>query len=153
MARRGNKPTATVTKLVRGNPGKRPIAAVDEAPEGDLICPRAVSDNERARRYWDFYIAVTAPGHLRPVDGPLLARLCVCHAVADEASEKLYEHGLLVKAPKSDTAIQNPYLGIVGRQTEMIRKLASELCLTPSERNRSVNATRKEPDPAEAFFS
>jgi phage terminase small subunit len=82
------------------------------------------------------YLANVAPGHLSPIDGPLLARLCVALAYADEANEKIEELGMLVKAPHSGWAIQSPYLPVMNRQTEIARKLAAELALPPAQRNR-----------------
>jgi hypothetical protein len=101
-----------------------------------MLCPQAVARNERARAYWDMYLANAAPGHLTPMDAPLLARLCVSLAYADEANEKLEDLGLLVKAPHSGLAIQSPYFPVLNRQTEIARKLAAELALPPAQRNR-----------------
>ena len=82
------------------------------------------------------YLANSAPGHLSPIDGPLLARLCVALAYADEANEKLEDLGLLIKAPNTGLPLQSPYLPVLNRQTEIARKLAAELALPPAQRNR-----------------
>ena len=94
-----------------------------------MLCPQSVARNGRAQAYWNMYLTNAAPGHLTPIDAPLLARLCVALAYADEANEKLEELGLLVKAPHSGLAIQSPYLPVMNRQTEIARKLAAELAL------------------------
>ena len=101
-----------------------------------MLRPQVVDNNERARGYWDLYINSTAPGHLTPIDSPLLARLCMALAYADLANEKLEGAGLLVKAPNTGLPIQSPYLPVLNRQTEIARKLACELALPPSQRNR-----------------
>lgn len=100
------------------------------------MCPQAVQHNERAYAYWNMYLANAAPGHLTPIDAPLLARLCMALAYADEANEKIEVTGLLVKAPNTGLPIQSPYLPVLNRQTEMARKLAAELALPPAQRNR-----------------
>jgi hypothetical protein len=82
------------------------------------------------------YLVNAAPGHLSPIDGPLLARLCVALAYADEANDKIEELGLLVKAPNTGLPLQSPYLPVLNRQTEIARKLAAELALPPAQRNR-----------------
>ncbi len=82
------------------------------------------------------YLANAAPGHLSPIDGPSLARLCVALAYADEANEKIEELGMLVKAPNTGLPLQSPYLPVLNRQTEIARKLAAELALPPAQRNR-----------------
>src|SRR5690242_8016802 len=100
MAQRGRKPKPVVIKAAAGNPGKRSLATVVPTPRaGEMLCPQAVERNERARAYWTMYLANAAPGHLLPIDAPLLARLCMALAYADEANEKLEAMGLLVKAP------------------------------------------------------
>jgi hypothetical protein len=101
-----------------------------------MLCPQVVERNERARDYWAMYLAHAAPGHLTPLDAPLLARLVMALAYADEANEKIEVTGLLVKAPNTGLPIQSPYLPVLNRQTDIARKLAAELALPPAQRNR-----------------
>jgi hypothetical protein len=137
MAQRGRKPKPIAAKIAAGNPGKRPLSTLVPAPApGDMLCPQAVQRNERARAYWTMYLANAAPGHLSPIDAPLLARICVALAYADEANEKIEVMGLLVKAPNTGLPLQSPYLPVLNRQTEIARKLAAELALPPAQRNR-----------------
>ena len=100
------------------------------------MCPQVVQENERALGYWTMYLANVAPGHLSPIDAPLLARLCMALAYADQANESIEESGLVVNAPNTGFPIQSPYLAVLNRQTEIARKLAAELALPPAERNR-----------------
>jgi Phage terminase, small subunit len=137
MAQRGRKPKPVAAKIAAGNPGKRSLTTLVPPPRaGDMLCPQAVQRNERALAYWTMYLANAAPGHLSPMDGPLLARLCMALAYADEANEKIEATGLLVKAPNTGLPIQSPYLPVLNRQTEIARKLAAELALPPAQRNR-----------------
>src|SRR4029453_6267042 len=99
--------------------------------------PLEVRDTPRAAAYWDMYLASTAPGHLASVDAPLLARLCLALAYADEATAQVRVLGLLVKAPNTGLPIQSPWVAIMNRQTEIARKLAAELALPPARRRRS----------------
>ena len=83
------------------------------------------------------YLVSTAPGHLAPLDAPLLGRLCLALAYADEATAQVQAVGLLVKAPNTKLPIQSPWLAIMNRQTEIARKLAAELALPPAQRSRA----------------
>ena len=155
MAIRGNKPKPVADKMVRGNPGNRPLTTMVPPPKGgEMMCPLQVAKNAIARSYWDMFIDNAAPGHLVPLDAPLLARLCMCFARIDEA-ETAMGSNMLVKMPNSPTPQQSPLLGIINRQTEIARKLASELALPPAQRNRlgihdgGVAAD----DPAERYFT
>ena len=75
-------------------------------------------------------------------------------ARVDEA-ERLMGANMLVKAPNTGLPIQSPLLAIINRQTEIARKLASELALPPAQRNRlgihDGDAARD--DPAEQYFT
>lgn len=135
---RGQKPKSPDEKRAAGNPGKRTLLTAVPPPKcGDLLCPSAVANNARAAAYWSMYLSNAAPGHLAPIDAPLLGRLCMALSYADEANEKIEQTGLLVKAPNTGLPIQSPYLAVMNRQTEIARKLASELAIPPGQRNRA----------------
>jgi phage terminase small subunit len=153
MASPGRKPKPVALKLIQGNPGKRPLKTMVAPPKGgEILCPLTVQNNERARAYWDMYLANAAPGHLAPIDAPLLARLCLALAWADDAAGQMEASGMLVKAPHTGVPIQSPYMGIVNRQTEIARKLASELALPPAQRNRiGAFEAEKAASPWDAF--
>src|SRR6195952_1046230 len=137
MAQRGRKPKAVAAKIAAGNPGKRSLNTLVPPPRaGAMLCPQVVQRNGRAMAYWTMFLDNTAPGHLMPIDAPLLARLCMALAYADEANEKIETTGLVVKAPNSGMPLQSPYLPVLNRQTDIARKLAAELALPPAQRNR-----------------
>jgi len=153
MATVGRKPKTVAEKMLLGNPGKRPLKTLVPAPRrGTLICPVSVANNERAQVYWEMYLDNAAPGHLAPIDAPLLARLCLALAYADEATDKMHSSGMLVKAPNTGLPIQSPYMAIINRQTEIARKVAAELALPPAQRNRLGEHSADEADPVEHFF-
>jgi phage terminase small subunit len=137
LAQRGRKPKPIVSKVAAGNPGKRSLATLVPAPkDGAMLCPSVVDQNERARGYWQMFLANAAPGHLTPIDSPFLALLCTALARCDEATARIAESGLLVKAPNTGLPMQSPYLPVLNRQTDIARKLAAELALPPAQRNR-----------------
>ncbi len=155
MALRGRKPKPAAQKALAGNPGKRGLATLVPPPgAGEMLCPAALARNERALAYWTMYLDNAAPGHLTPMDAPLLARLCVALAYADEAHERIEATGLLVKAPNTGLPIQSPYLAVLNRQTEIARKLAAELALPPAQRNRVgiYDGRQHEPSPWDALL-
>ena len=155
MAIRGNRPKPVASKLIRGNPGHRPLTTIVPAPRnGTILCPLHVAADETAKAYWDMYLANAAPGHLAPLDAPLLTRLCMALARVDEA-ERLMGTNMLVKAPNTGLPIQSPLLAIINRQTDIARKLASELALPPAQRNRlgSHDGPAAADDPAEQYFT
>lgn len=133
---RGPKPKTIAERKAAGNPSKRPLTTLVPQPmEGAMLCPNEVANDGRAKGYWDMFLANTAPGHLRPLDAPLLARLCMCLSMADRASEEINKTGMLVKA-RNGLPTQNPYMAILNKQADMARKFMGELALPPAMRNR-----------------
>src|SRR5690349_17189675 len=102
MALRGIKPKPLAHKIAAGNACKRRLSAVVTQPAaGEMLSPQAGQQNERALGSWNRYLANVAPGHLSPIDAPLLARLCMALAYADEANEKIEGSGLVMSAPNT----------------------------------------------------
>lgn len=153
MAVRGRKPTTIAERMVTGRTTVRTMAtAVPAPPDGAMTCLDTVMANERTRAYWDHTLAAVAPGHLAPVDSPLLARYCMALARADEAELAMAETGMVIPAPNTGLLIQSPWLAIINRQAEMARKLAAELCLPPAQRNRVGIHKPALDDPAAQYF-
>lgn len=153
VAQRGRKPIPVADKAIRGNPGKRALATlVPEPKRGDLICPLAVASNQIAKTYWEHFLGSVAPGHLAPVDAPMLAMLCMCLARKDEAEQRMGS-GMIVRAPQTGVPVQSPWLAIINRQTVLAERLHAALALPPAERNRlGVHDEPKPGDRAEAYF-
>lgn len=162
MATRGRKPTPIELKLVRGNPGKRPLKAdarvlqqeqavlADEAPAMLL---------EEARPYWDHAISHAPRGLLRKLDVYLLAAWCNAAA--------RYEHNMRLAAksdvipvrgakfsgldPKDRPVMHNPFSTAARAYLKDMAMLASELGFTPSARAR-LGALETEAEPANPWL-
>ncbi len=154
MAQRGRKPKPVEAKVATANPGKRSFATLVPPPlAGEMLCPQPVARNDRARGYWAMYLANVAPGHLTPADAPMLARLCMALAFADQADDMIKTTGMVVKAPKTGLPIVSPYMYVLEKQTEIALKLASKLALTPAERHRvrAFGLSDERPSPWDAL--
>lgn len=146
MATRGRKPSPIELKLVRGNPGKRPLNAQakvlrqDEASTADrpsMLLEEAVS-------YWDYAFAYAPRSLIKKLDVYLLA------AWANAAAR--YEHNIRLAA-KSDVIpvrgmkladvpmahrpiMHNPYSAVARAYLKDMITLAAELGFTPAARSR-----------------
>lgn len=148
----GRKPTPVAEKILLGNPGKRPLTTLVPKPRGgSLACPEEVRSDPIALERWEHYTTTTATGHLMPVDGPLLAELCLTMSMLKSARENLKKTGDVVKTPTGQW-VQSPFLPIVNRQRDAVIKLASNLSLTVSERNRMGEHSGDDDDPTAHFF-
>ena len=147
MATRGRKPAPVELKLLRGNPGKRPInasAKVLNQEQAQLNDAAPVMLLDEARPYWDHAVANAPRGLLRKLDVYLLAAWCNAAA--------RYEHNIRMAA-KSDVipvrgaklagldvkdrpVMHNPFSAAARAYLKDMTMLAAELGFTPSARAR-----------------
>jgi len=148
----GRKPKPSALKKLHGQ--NRPSRRKEEPKprKGRLRPSPGIDAIKYAREYWDHYLRYAPLDMLKPVDGPLLERMCVALGRAREGDEHIARMGLIVRAPTkvltdrsgNKTEIpggwmQNPFLPIVNRATDIARKLAAELGLPVTARAR-INA-------------
>ena len=151
---RGRKPTPTKQRILRGNPGKRPLNGnepVYPSPgeEFDAI-PDDLQGNVLAASEWHRLAPMLRrTGHVAESDRTALIAMCLEWARYIEATKKIRELGMVVKAP-SGYPIVNPYLSIATKALAGCNKLWPELGLTPSSRSR-VNATDAKSGNADPF--
>lgn len=144
--RRGGKPVPRVLKKLHGTLQPCRRRNEPEAPAGELIPPEQLGRLRFGMDYWQ-HLTTTAPfGVLKPVDVPLLFRLCCALALAHAAMDHVIAEGQIIVIGQEKDAdgnilkpgfrTQNPYLPVVNRQTEIARKLAAELGLPVAARSR-----------------
>lgn len=146
----GRKPTPKHLKLVRNNPGKRadPPAYVPASPDDKPRMPVGLNDDEKT--IWRRVMRNAPLGLLRAVDAELLLQWVRARALYDEASEKLRGSAMLIKTPNGMPA-QSPFLAIINRQSELMRKIGSELGFSPVARTR-LGVSDDEPPETNDYF-
>jgi len=151
----GRKPTPTALRVLRGNPGKRPLPPNEPTPDAarvDLPAPDWLPDEGRAE--WTRIVPLLAKnGLLTELDTVALAAYCAAFAEWREASAMIKKFGMVIKAP-SGYPIPSPYGPIASKAFARMRLLLVEFGLTPSSRTRVARATPKlEPtNPLERFI-
>lgn len=131
--KRGKRPTPTYLKIVANNPGRRPLNTAEPQPQGDLkTAPLWLTEQQREN--WAYAIAEAPPGLLKRLDSALLTIWVIAEDLHRQASEKLAQTGMLVKAPHTGLPIQSPYMPIINKQASIMIKAAAELGFTPSSR-------------------
>lgn len=121
-------------KVVRGNPGRRPMTRNEPKPPGDLFeAPDWLTDRQKER--WARLIAECPPGLLKRADRDVAAAYVVHTDGVQEASEGLAQSEMLVKTQKGDAA-PNPYFRIRRQEALLMLRAAAELGLTPAARTR-----------------
>lgn len=145
---RGRKPTPTNLKLIRGNPGKRPMRMDEFKPErGIPTCPRHLKGESR-KEWKRITEELDKYGMISEVDRGALAMLCTLwgrYVAAEEMIEKAAVQspgsaGLFVKSP-NNFPIQSPWLAVSNKAIEQYKGLCAEFGLTPAARVRAVPMT------------
>lgn len=131
---RGRKPTPVSLRLVRGNPGRRPIPEVAKVSSEMPQAPAHLS--QRAREEWDTIAPqLHEAGLLAKVDRSALAAYCQAYGRWVEAEVALKTHGTLVKSP-SGFPMVSPYLTVANKAMEQMTKMLIEFGMSPSSRSR-----------------
>ncbi len=125
----GRQRTPTALKVVKGNPGKRPLPENEPDPRGEVKKPAFVK--YRATRFWkQFAPELERLGVLKSTDVVMFGVWCCLVAEFDES-------------PRSFNAAK----------LAQMRALAASFGLEPSSRSRFSVPQPKKKDGAEEFFS
>lgn len=142
MGQRGPPPTPTALKILRGNPGNRPILPdifepVRECPD----CPPHITG--RAREHWDYITEqLNRYGMLAKTDMGQLAALCTVWARYVEAEEMIAMAA--AQAPMSKGWLQKgdggmkvaPWLRVSRDAIDQYTRLSQKFGLSPTDRVR-----------------
>lgn len=131
---RGRKPTPTALKIVRGNPGKRPL------PEDELTLQRGATVPDwltpDAAKHWPTIAQqLEEAGVLTVIDAPALALYCESFARWKQATNHILKHGQVITSP-TGVVKQSPYLLIASKAHDQMAKMLIEFGMTPSSRSR-----------------
>jgi len=132
---RGRKPTPTRVKLLRGNPGKRPLN--EGEPQPAPLAPACPSElSQSAKEEWNRIITeLVELGLMTRLDRAALATYCQAYAMYLDAIQAIQKYGPLVKSPNGYPQV-SPYLAIANKQAEIMIRIASEFGFTPASRSR-----------------
>lgn len=146
---RGRKPVPTALKIVRGNPGGRPLNENEPTPSNEIERPDYLSP--QAAEHWPIVAKQLHDAKLlSSVDVAALALYCEAFARWRHASDQVQKFGPVVKAP-SGFPVQSPYLAIANKAHEQMCKLLIEFGMTPSSRSRVSKVESDDADPYKAF--
>lgn len=152
---KGRKPVPTQLRLVKGNPGKRPLpqreakVALAEPTPPPFLC-------DDAKVEWGRVCSTLhGAGLMTELDRAALAAYCQAYGVwaqAERAINKLQQggeiNGLLMKTTNGNV-IQHALIGIANKARADLVKFAAEFGMTPSARSR-VDAKRPDGDKEES---
>lgn len=135
---RGRKPTPTVVRFLRNNPGKRRINREEPTPnELSTGWPDELSGDEVARAEWTRTIVPLIDiGQITAADRAFAIAHCELWSTWRSQVLEASKHPHVVKAGSSNHPIPNPARGMANKTMQLLAKVDSELGLTPSSRSR-----------------
>jgi P27 family predicted phage terminase small subunit len=148
----GRRPQPTRLRVLRGNPGKRPLNPKEPQPppatdEFDTP-PSDVALDALASAEWKRVVPILRIcGLASQAERSALIALCQQWSRYLEAQTKIRDLGMIVKKPNGGL-MTNPYLFVADRALSHCHKLWQELGLTPSGRARLSALTQVEPQQA-----
>jgi P27 family predicted phage terminase small subunit len=145
----GRKPTPTALKVLRGNPGKRPLPENEPTPKGEAVAPEWLSPS--AALHWPVVARqLESSGVLTSMDAQALALYCEAFARWQDANGLLAKTGLVVPGQKG-MLTQNPAVHIANAAFDQMRRMLIEFGMTPSSRSRVSKVPTGQADQYAAF--
>jgi P27 family predicted phage terminase small subunit len=132
---RGRKPTPTVIKLLRGNPGRRPLNTSEPKPRAlSMECPAELTDTE-ARLEWDRRIVpAIVSGQITSADWALALAHCELYAEWRACALEAMKHPRIISVGKQPQP--NPYRSEARKIRAELWKVDAELGFSPVSRSR-----------------
>jgi P27 family predicted phage terminase small subunit len=139
MGERGPRPEPTALKILKGNPGRRPLNLAEPRPR--QVAPRPPSHlDPDARREWNRIIReLTRLGLATTLDRAALAGYCVAWSRWKMAEENIAKYGVVIKSP-SGYPIHSPYLSIANMALKQLHALLCEFGMSPASRTQIETA-------------
>ena len=143
---RGRKPLPTNIKILRGNPGKRPLPKDEPEPVKLETCPPPPKDLlPEGREEWvRVGPELCRLGLLTVADVTTFAAYCQSVAHWRRAEAWIKKHGSTVTLKNEDGSIryiqQVPHVSISNKALDKIRAFATEFGMTPASRTRITGA-------------
>ncbi|HEX7119405.1 MAG TPA: phage terminase small subunit P27 family [Longimicrobiales bacterium] len=132
-------------KRLAGNPGKRKLPKTGPKP-AQTTPEMPTWMRGEARKEWKRIVPeLDALGLLAKVDLAVLAMYCAAWGRYCEAEKKLKRHGMTMVSP-SGYEQKSPFLTIADKALDQVRRLATELGLSPAARNRVVAEPKEDDD-------
>lgn len=149
----GRPKTPTALKLLRGNPGRRPLPKDEPKPRVMLPKPPAHLGEVEVKEWWRMGRMLVRLGIMTELDSVALAAYCQVYGRWVEASEAAKKYGTVLVDAKSLKLYKSPYLQIATEAWAQMVRMLVELGATPVARPK-VTAQPKpaKADPMEAML-
>jgi P27 family predicted phage terminase small subunit len=149
---KGRPPTPTSLKILKGNPGRRPLNKDEPAPAPRRsLAPPAWLQGDAVTEWRRLAPVLRRLGLLTEIDGGALAQYCALWARWREAERELAKTGMVIKGTKG-FPILSPYVGVAHRTLVELRAMLVQFGMTPAARSRVKTDPGPKPDDPFAKF-
>lgn len=134
---RGRKPQPTVLRMLRGNPGKRPIN--HEEPKPDALgteCPPELADPVERAEWERTIVPAIRIGQITVAERALAIGHCVQWATWRSQLEEAAKHPHVIAAGKNKYPMPNPARTMANVTYQLLRQTDTDLGLTPTTRSK-----------------
>jgi P27 family predicted phage terminase small subunit len=139
----GRKPKPTALKLLRGNPGKRPLNKFEPKPEDTPPeCPEHLS--QLAKEEWAFKMDELPAGLITKLDKAVFAGYCHYWAEWVILKESVQRMGRVIETTHGNL-IPNPSFSMGNTVYKLMLASATECGFSPSSRTRISVEPKKKP--------
>lgn len=156
----GRKAVPTALKVLRGNPGKRPLNSDEPRVSSRIPSPPRHLTAEALEEWRRVVGALHEAGILSEIDRGTLSAYCQAYGRWVAAEESLKSaaaadpvSGGLTLTTSYGNIVQNPLVGVSSKAAAAMVKYAAELGMTPAARSRIKATPPDEEDPAEAYLN
>src|SRR5574341_2082004 len=107
--KRGRKPDPTALRLLRGNPGRRPLPTNEPQPPDASVEPPAWLDETAKVEWRRVATMLSLDGVLTEMDSDALCAYCETWVRWKEATAKIRQFGMVIKSPNG-MPMPSPYV-------------------------------------------
>lgn len=152
----GRRPTPTELKLVRGNPGKRPINKKEPLPAKRIPSTPAHLTDEGQMAWGRLTVLLDRMGVLTEADGFALERLCDCYSEILALRELIDANGRTYETTSTQGELvikANPAVAMLADADRRFKSYLVEFGLTPAARSKvQIKADDDQEDQFAEFF-
>jgi len=153
----GRKPLPTKLKVLRGNPGKRPLNKREPEPKVLTAIPRppAYLDRQGAATWRRLARESMEMGILTTIDREALAACCMLFATAVKAEREMKGQPLVCVHTGENGSYEypNPLIAIRNKALAGYRAFMAGFGMDPSSRSRIKVPAKQAEDPFESFLA
>ena len=147
---KGRKNVPTKLKILRGNPGRRPLPKDEPKPQAVCPPPPAVLSGA-AKKHWRIVVKQLFEADLMTnLDIDALTIYCEAYARWVEAGKAIQAEGVIIKQNSHDGSTEylkpTPWLMIQQKAFEQMKGMLVEFGMSPSARTRVRTVDKKQPD-------